>query len=213
MTSTGQQVPAEGAPDSSSGKQAPEAPKETRQVPLDALAEARQKARAAEDKIAEMQAELARLKNTDKQVAQPPPQQDFEAVAKTLREMQQRERMRDLAADLGLADSKQAQVVADLLAKNSDLTPAEALDLAAKRNAELFKDRGQPGFDPRVHGSTRPRAGTPPEPQKPDFRARLDHAAKKLAGKTKDEFLDNMIGAMAAKAKGWRDHKKAPFQP
>jgi hypothetical protein len=210
MTSTSQDPSVKGDSGSSPEKQ-PETPKETRQVPLDALAEARQKARAAEERIAAMEAELARLKTPQQPAAAAQPQSEIEKIGRQLQEMQHKERVRELTVELGLADDKQAAYVAELHGKYPDLTPTEAFELAAKRKPDMFKEMGQPGFDPRIHGSTRPRAGVPPEP-KPSDRAKRIEAMKKATGSDKHKLLNNYVGGLAAQALGWgKDHKKSPI--
>lgn len=132
MTSTSQDSSAKADPGSSSGQQA-EAQKDTRQVPLDALAEERQKRRSSEEKAAALEAELARLKTPGSSAAaQLPP--EVSQLALQLAEIQAKERLREMTVELGLADTKQADAVAKILAKNSELTPAEALEIAAKRD-------------------------------------------------------------------------------
>lgn len=209
MTSTSQDSSAKVDPGSSPGQQA-EAQKDTRQVPLDALAEARQKARSAEDKAAALEAELARLKTPGSSAAaQLPP--EVSQLALQLAEIQAKERLREMTVELGLADTKQADAVAKILAKNSELTPAEALEIAAKRAPDVFKDRGQPGFDPRIHGSLRPSTGSTSEPKKSDFKSRLDFV-KKQTGTDKARYTNNLVGGFAAKAMGWDQyHRKLPI--
>lgn len=210
MTSTSQD-PAEGAAGSSPAEKTPEATKEARQVPLEALAEARQKARAAEENAARLEAELARLKNTQAPAAAAHPQSEIDKLSKQLQAIQQKERVRELTVELGLVDDKQAAFVAELQGKYSDLSPTEALELAARRNPELFKERGQPGYDPRIHGSTRPHAGAAPQPQESDYKKRLA-TIRKSTGSDKNKLLNNLIGGMAAKSLGWgKDHKKLPI--
>ena len=206
MTSTSQETLAKGDASSEPAKQ-PEAPKEARQVPLDALAEARQKARAAEERIAALESELAQTKKTPPPAAAVPPQPELERIGKELAEIKQKERVRELTVELGLVDDKQAQAVLELVSKNPDLTSVEALELAAKRKPDVFKERGQPGFDPRIHGSMRPHAGSSPQPKESEYKQRLA-AAKKATGNDKHRLLNNIVGGMAAKAMGWNEHKK-----
>ncbi len=210
MTSTSQdQNPAKAEDGSSPPKQA-EAPKDARTVPLDALAEARQKARAAEDKAKELETELARLRG-DGGKASAQPQPEITQIAQQLAEMQAKERLREMTVELGLADTKQADAVAKILAKAGDLTPAEALEIASKRQPDLFKDRGSPGFDPRIHGSLRPSQGQPPEAKQSDYKKRLE-LAKKATGTDKSKLVNNIVGHFAAKAMGWdSQHRLIPL--
>jgi cell division septum initiation protein DivIVA len=210
MTSTSQDTPAKEAEGSSPTTQAPEATKEARQVPLDALVAVRQEAQALKQRLAEMEAELARKANPTQPAAAAQPQSEVEKLAKSLEEIQRKERVRDVSAELGI-DDKQAAYVAELQSKYSDLTPTEALELAAKRKPDLFAERGQPGFDPRIHGTMRPRPGTPPPPKPSDRQQRLDRI-KTSTGVDKDKLLNNYVGGIAAQAMGWGDiHKKIPI--
>lgn len=220
MTSTSQDPNAKEAVDSSSTTQAPEAKKEARDVPLKALTAAREKARESNEnaealrkRAEEAEAELARLKAGQAPAAEAQPPNDTEDIRKALREIQAKEQKRDLIHELGLADERQAEVVAEIMAKNPGLERAEALDLAAKRKPDLFQERGQPGFDPRIHGSMRPRPGSAPEPKESDRDKRLKAIAS-ATGTDKSKLLNNMVGSLAAKAMGpeWsKYHKKIPL--
>lgn len=209
MATPTSQDPADKAPGSEPVKDE-SAQKDTREVPLAALAESRQKARAAEEKAAKLEAELARLE-AERAAASAQPRTDIESIGKQLQEIQSRERLRELTSELGLADQKQAQAVAAILADSPKLTPTEALDIAAKRNPDSFKDRGVAGFDPRTHTTLRPASGGNPEPKKSDHKRRIEHI-KTLSGTDKKRYLDNIAGSFAAKAMGWVDfHQKLPI--
>ncbi|MFN7609633.1 MAG: hypothetical protein ACK5QX_01645 [bacterium] len=209
MTSTSQN-PAEGTGGLEPTNKAPEAQKEARQVPLDALAEARQKARAAEERAKELESEVARLKGSGAPAAAQP-QSEIERIGKTLADMQRNERIRNMAVELALPDVKQAEVVASLIDKNADLTPVEALEIAAKRQPDLFKDRGQSGYDPRIHGSQRP-TSVPNQPASTSDRQERLSAMKKMTGTDKARYVNNYVGGIAAKAMGWDSiHQKIPL--
>ena len=209
MTTTGQD-PGKGADASSASAQTPEPSKEARQVPLDALVEARKKAQELQERVAKLESDLAQSKNTQQPAAAAQPPSDIDQVKKTLQEMQHKEHVRNLTVELGLADEKQAAAVAEIQQKHG-IDAAEALELAVKRKPDLFKDRGQPGFDPRIHGSMRPRAGTPPEPKTSDRVKRLE-AMKKATGEDKQRLTNNYVGGLAAEAIGMgKHHKKIPI--
>jgi hypothetical protein len=202
MTSTSQADPAKAAPDSSSGKEAPEAKKEARQVPLEALAESREKAREAAARAEAAEAELARLKEQQKQPAAAAQPQGDDDIRKVVRDMQAKEQRRDLAAELGLVDDKQVEAVAGMLAKNPDLSRQEALELAAKRTPDLFQERGQPGYDPSVHGSTRPRAGSAPQPKVSNRDKRIK-AMQEATGSDQVALVNQYVGDVARRVMGW----------
>lgn len=205
MTTPTSQPPANTPPGSSPESKAVEAT-ETRQVPLEALAASRQKVRTAEERVAELEARLAQLEpKVGAASAQAPV--DVEA-RKALDEIRAERRQQKLAAELGLPEPKQVAVVAALLDKNADLTPTEALEIAAKRQPDMFKDRGQPGFDPSIHGSLRPTPGGAPQTE-PAFDS--DAWKKKvmsLPGRQKEAAINNHIGGLAAKALGLERHHK-----
>lgn len=131
-----------------------------------------------------------------------------------LREIETRERLRDLEAELGLGDKKQSKAVLDLMQQMPGLAPTEALELAAKRNAELFKERASGGFDANVHGSLRPRPGAQPvEPKPSEHKQRVDHMNKLFKAGHKqaaEEYAVDLIAAKAAEAIGW-EYKRKPL--
>lgn len=179
---------------------------ETRQVPIDALAASRQKARTAEDRVAELEARLAQLEpKVGAASAQAPV--DVEA-RKTLDEIRTERRQQKLAAELGLPEQKQVAIVAALLDKNADLTPIEALEIAAKRQPDVFKDRGQPGFDPSVHGSLRPTPGGTPKTEQAFDSQAWKEKVMKLPGRERERAVNNFIGGIAANALGLGQYHK-----
>ncbi len=211
MTSTSQADPAKAGSGSEPESNPAEAKKDSRQVPLDALAEARQKARAAEEERDQLKTRLAALEQSEAGKASAQPQPEVSQLAKQLAELQHEGRLRKLTQELGLSDEKQADAVSKIIAKSGDLTPAEALEIASKRQPDLFKDRGSQGFDPRTHGSLRPTSGLQPEPKQSDKQKRLD-AIKNASGTDQKALLDNYVGRIAARAMGWeKDHKFLPI--
>jgi hypothetical protein len=216
MTSTSQDDPAKGATDSESVKNTPEATKEARQVPLDALAASRERARSAEQRVADLEARLAALeKNKGEETdAQPASRQtDDSDLRKQVAEIQHREHLRTLTSELGLADSKQAEAVAGIMAKNADLTPTEALSLAALRQPDIFGSAGGRGFDPNTHGGLRPRSGAP-EREVSDTEKRMKAVVdlRTVDYKQSEKILNNYIGSLAAQALGvGNKHQKIPI--
>ncbi len=131
---------------------------------------------------------------------------------KALAEIQAERRQQKLAQDLGLGDAKLVDIVAGLLDKNPGLSPTEALEIAAKRQPDVFKERGQSGYDPSIHGSLRPsNGGTPPTAPKFDAEA-WQKSVSKLPGKMKVDAVNNHLGGIAANVLGLGQyHKKIPL--
>lgn len=188
---------------------------EPRVVPLDELAKQRQKTRDVRDearealaRVAQLEAELARLKDS-KDTAAPAQEPGLDEIRRDLQEIKKMTRLDTLVGELGLASREQAAVVAKILESSADLTPAEALDIAAKRDPERFKGRGQPGFDSSIHGSMRPSAGSPipGQQQQSDLSKRFAFHDKLSVNRQRASIRHNAIGAEAAKALGWGDHK------
>lgn len=123
-------------------------------------------------------------------------------------DMERREQLREQISELGLEDKKQRQAVLDIMSKNPDLAPPEALALAAARLPDAFKgDAAGAGFDPRIHGSLRPTPGNqPPAPKKSDFQQRAELVKNLMkAGRRKDAdtLWRDMCGKAGADALGW----------
>lgn len=208
MTSTSQSKSAEGETGSEPVVQTPEAATEPRQVPVAAVAAQRQKTRDAHERIAELEAELARLKTPSTQAA-PQAAQGEDDIREAIRELRAENRMRGLVTELGLGSQEQAGIVSKLLESNPGLTPAEALDIAARREPEKFKDRGHSGFDPSIHGVLRPTAGSQPAPaqQKSEYAKRFEYSDKLGATRDRNRVRHNVIGHEVAKAIGFTEHK------
>lgn len=184
--------------------------KDVQNVPLAALAEVRAAARQAKERAEAAEAELAKLREQISKESKDKPE-GFEELSKQVAEINRRESLRNLSVSLGLIDEKQTAAVADLLAQAPSLTPSEALDIAAKRQPDLFKDRGTPGFDPATHMALRPGMETKPKDKKDDFDVRRKAAAR-MTGIDGSEFVKNLIGHEAAKAMGWENrHKLMPI--
>lgn len=68
---------------------------------------------------------------------------ETEQLRKTVQDMERRERVRELASELGLGDMQQGQLVYEVLNGNPKLTPAEALAIAVqrKRAARIHRSR------------------------------------------------------------------------
>lgn len=187
-------------------------PKDDKVVPLGEFIELRQQLKAMSEELTALKTAKAPVKTEPEPPK--PPLSETEQIGQKLRDIEKRERIRDLVGELGLADQKQGQAVYDILSKNADLAPPEALELAAKRNQELFKERAGSGFDKNVHGSLRPTPGNqPPEPKPSEHKQRLEYAKKLSAAGHRDaaeEVAIDMIGAAAAKVIGW-DYKPKPI--
>lgn len=182
-------------------------------MPVGEFIEMRQQLRQALEKIAALEAKPAAPQKTEATPAPAPPATEQEQISRKLQDIERRERIRDLVSELGLADQKQGQLVLDILSKNTDLAPPEALELAAKRSPDVFKERTGGGFDPRIHGSLRPTPGSQPEPKKPDKQLRAEHIKKLRADGHKqqaDEYVTDIMGAAGAEALGW-EYKKLPL--
>ena len=185
-------------------------PKEPTQVPVEAIAAEREKKREAAERAERAEAEVARLKEQLAKAQPTQPSSDIEEVKKTLAEMKDVEYRRTLSASLGL-DDKQTAIVAELGKTVPGLNPMELLSLAQTRNPDAFKGRGQPGFNPSVHGSMRPTPGASPEPQKSDHVQRLEAIKGEKDKVRKNDLTNNLIGGFAAAALGW-EHRKIPIQ-
>lgn len=209
MTSTGQEDPAEGQDGLEPTTNKPEAQTEPRTVPVAAIAEQRQKTRDANERIAALEAELARIKESKGQAAPQKSGEVEEDLRATVMELKRAERTRGLVAELGLGSSAQADTVAKIIDSNPGLTPVEALDIAARRDPEGFKDRGQAGFDPSIHGSLRPTKGSQPstEPPKSDLKKRFEYSDSLTVNKQKNAVRNNAIGHFAAQAIGFKEHQ------
>lgn len=210
MTTTSQNQDASDKPVSSTDTKT-EATKDTKTVPLGEHIELRQKLRETNERLAAMEARLAQSANATDSAAPKAPLDDD--TRKIIVELQEDKRITSLVDELGLFDRAQGAKVAGILKDLPKLSPAEALTIAAARDPEAFKDRGQAGNAQASHGSLRPRPGSQPAiQQESDHVARAKYVAS-LAGKDKRQhraYADNMVGAHLAKAMGW-EHQKMPI--
>lgn len=185
-----------------------------RTVPVAALADEREKRQEANAKLEQLEKELAALKASKAPDPHQPNPSDDSDVRHALKDLQERDRRRTqeeqkqkLAVELGLTSSEQVDAVSEIRSKNPDLSSVEAMEMAARRKPDLFKDRGARGFDPAIHGSARPQAtGSPPAPQKSDYKRRLE-AMKKTTGKQQMDLFYDQVGTMAQRAMGWGERQ------
>lgn len=210
MTTTSQDEPAKDAPDLESGTKHTEAKKDDRMVPLGELVELRQELRMLKEQLAQTKTGGASADTPEKpKMPQPQPAELFEAV----KDLQRRERMRSLAAELGLDSEKQVAEVAKILDANPGLNPVEAKSIASVRSPDVFSEVASNGYDPAVHSSMRPRsAGAQVEPPKSDFKDRLAYVGETIK-KNKSHGIrafNNLVGSFAAKAVG-RQHDLLPI--
>jgi hypothetical protein len=187
----------------------PKGNQEPRMVPLGELVEVRQENRALQERLAKLEAKLAGSQDTSKQASpKAPPDDDLRA---TVAQIAAKERVRELVGELGLADSTQGASVAAVLARMPDLSPVEALQIAASREPDKFKDREQGTGRPPA--SLRPSAGaSPPARQGSDFKDRIEYT-RKIAQEDKRrhrEYANNAVGHFLAKAMDW-DHQLLPI--
>lgn len=166
----------EGAEGASPEAKNPDPKTEPSKVPLKALTEERAKKRELAEELEEMKAELARLKEQQKQTEAPqqePTKESKEALAE-IRQFRAEQRRLKLVSELGL-DDPQADAVEAVLKELPSMNPREALTIASLRNEKLFESRGQAGFDPSQHGSLRPTPGAQPVSSKKTLK---DHIAR-----------------------------------
>ncbi len=176
---------------------------EPKSVPLGEHIEMRQELRKAIDELASLKAELAKPKKTDDPAHPKAP--SLEAVAQTVREMELRDKRRDVQGQLGLADDKQVDAVLKLMTEMA-LSPDEALAIAAKREPAVFASKDRPtGGEPQF-GSLTPRPGAGPQPKPDDAQKRREYI-QSLRGKDeklRERYLDNQIGHHLGEALGWQ---------
>jgi hypothetical protein len=184
--------------------------KDERSVPLGEHIELRQKLKQLEE-------ENAKLKT-----AATPPKQEAQAstqapvsdeVGSLVREFRREKAIVAITEELGLP-RKQANLVQDIIDKNPNASPAEALAIAKMRTPDSFAETTAAGFQQGTHGALRPGAGQPQtEPQKPDHQSRKEFALS-LRGKdkaTQEDLIANWQGSIAAKQVGKRDHQLIPI--
>jgi len=182
-----------------------------KRVPVGEHIELRQKLRAAEDAKAALERRLAEVEKSP--AGGEPSQEPSTDLAKTVREIQRREQLRDVQAELGLG-RQAAEKVLDLMGRMPGLSAEEARTIAANREPKLFETDDNANFDPGVHGVSRPRPGSSPEPEfESDTPKRLDYI-RQVGRQNKKEaarMLDNLVGSIAASQVGKKGHKRLPL--
>lgn len=110
--------------------------------------------------------------------------------------MEERKVVKELSAvapDLQLT-AAQTGAVAELRRENSNLTVVEALTLAEMRQPSLFPDVDKRGFDPQIHGTTKPRGKS--TSRKPPSSKQREAEHLTTAAKTTGE--ERMLHGLAA---------------
>lgn len=159
--------------------------------------------------------EQERLAKSEKTKSVPPQAPDSEKLLERLTAIEKRDRLRDLMSEHDL-NPRQADAVSDLMQKMPELSPDEAKTLAAHRDKELFSDTSNAsGFDPSIHGSSRPTSGFIPDAQEEsDFEDRKAHIAQLRRSGSKKEaqkLIDNLVGTIAARQVRKPGHKLIPI--
>lgn len=172
---------------------------------------------------ARLREELAALKGGDSSAdtAKPdvvPPQTPAgDKVAERLEKLERQTQLRELADEYGLSP-QQADVVSDLMRKMG-LDAGEAKTLAAHRDPDMFAvEGGSAGFDASMHGSARPTSGSTPQPvdqqktEDPQDRLKYIKQLRETGQKKRaKQYLDNLVGSIAAQQVGRPGHEKLPI--
>lgn len=191
--------------------QQPESTKDAPTVPLGEHIDLRKELRAVRDELAALKGSRETPQQESKQPANTPASDDN--LREVVQNIQRRERVRDIQAELGL-NVKQTEAVMEILDGNPSLNTVEAKIIASARNAELFAAESRPdGFDAGTHGVMRPRsAHQHPEPKVSDFKQRQAHIAKMAKHNRVDAqtAFNNWVGSFAAKAAG-KEHSLMPL--
>lgn len=163
-------------------------------------------------RIRELEQENARLRETSKNSpapAQPAPTAGQASDA--VRELQRRAARQDLVEELGIS-RQQAEAVLDVMDSNPTLSPVEAKSLAAMRKADLFKGSEDDGFDARTHAAARPGVAIPaPKVEVDPMDDRLRKINAMPSQRRKDQYLNNLIGSIAAEDLGKTGHQLLPL--
>lgn len=203
MTATGQEK-AKGDQGSEPKVEKPAAePKEPKTVPLGEFIEMRQKMQELRDELASMKAASAPSEKKPEPAAPQTPAETDE-LRKRVAKMEEQRHIDELVRELSLTNKKQAELVSQTLARNPDLSPAEALAHAAKREPDIFKDREQAEAAKAAFSSLRPTSGSRPEPKQSDFKQRVEHV-RSLQGKDKRQmnaYIRDICANAAARAAG-----------
>lgn len=183
--------------------------KDERTVPLGEHIQLRQELKELKDQLAQLKPATTPPK-TEPQATNTAPAGDDEFR----REYRRDKSIRSIQDDLGLT-GKLAGLVQDVIDKNSNTSPAEALAIAKMRNPDDFAETTANGFQEGIHGATRPGAGGQPitEPPKDELKQRLEYAAT-FRGKDKtrlEAYTNNVLGAIAARQVGNKAHQLLPL--
>lgn len=175
------------------------------------LVKQRQRAAELEKQLQELKGQQSAESTGDK----PPQAPESDKLLERLDQIERRDRLRELRSDMELS-SEQAGVVADLMDQMPGLDAAEAKALAALRDPEKFSaDGAHPdGFDPSVHGTSRPTTGAPPvQTEENDYESRLETIGKlRLHNKKQhSRLLNNLVGSIASKQMKRSGHQKIPL--
>lgn len=186
-----------------------------------AASEAKKAAEAAEARIKDLEARLAETEKPKgearKQTDQRAPEQADTSVESDPRiskldEILRKDAVRDLRDQRGLT-YEQAERVHEIQSRMPELDFDEAYAIAASRHTDVFSEdgRGVQGYDPGVHGASRPGPGSkPPVVNESDWETRIGHY-QKLRGVNKgaaQTVWNNMVGSIAAKQLGVQGHTR-----
>lgn len=183
------------------------------------LVKHRQRASEAESKVAELQKQLETLMGQADAGSQQPPQPSSD-IADRLAAIERQNALGRLQAEMGLTGD-QAQKVHEIAAE-SGLSEAEARQVAALREPDLFAEGTGSGYDPAVHGSSRPMPGSVPpmQDERSAYEQQLEGAASYMATQGEASFdkrfarriQNNLVGHIAHKQAGRKgEHKLIPL--
>lgn len=185
---------------------------DAKSVPLGEHIELRQELRLLREETARLKEQLAASSKQQTAPANEQPKVDLDT---RLKQLERQQLLRRLESDLDLTP-KQADAVAQVMEKTPGINDQEARYLASLRHADLFETSEQAsGYQPGVHGSSRPAPGNAPAPvqQGPDTEQRLA-AIGKIRGSDKERYnrlLNNMVGSIAARELGMEGHQRIPI--
>lgn len=185
-------------------------------VPLAELVKQRQRASDAERQLAEIKAQLAGERQAPETDPKPPQSTESNPFEARLKAIERRDSLNLLMSEQGL-DAKQADAVQAIMDEMSGLNSTEARQIAALRDPDTFAESAsRTGYDPGMHGSSRPMPGSVPDAsnESSDYEDRLEHAASLLKSGNKKahaRFVDNMVGRIAARQVGRSGHKMLPL--
>lgn len=182
-----------------------------------AASEAKKASEAANKRVAELEAQLEKLKGQAKaKVAEQPRSTESDDLAARLGRIERQETLRNLMVEHGL-DAKQADAVHTVMQELPGLSDNEARLIAAQRDPTTFAEGASTaGYDPGVHGSSRPMPGNAPtQEQQSDYEDRLNYAGELIAKggdkKLANRILNNLVGRIAARQVGKPGHEMIPL--